>query len=454
MFRKFYDSKYTQIGAYVVLVTTIIIAISAFIDNVPYWFAILWDKIVWLVHSSKPIVIAFVAAYLLDPVADFFEKILENIRDSIAKLSNKSGDKSTNKNQNTKMSQSNSTKNGKNSKNSNGASVKNSSKTEKDIIDSDVQYNGKKSKKSVRGLAVLITVIVVLAVVSGMVSLLVISVTDNVKVVNFDDVTGLVTQYTKNIEKLQKPVMEALDKANIESAQIEAYIKDASKNVINWLKDSAQSAAKSISNITGMITSFFISMVIMIYILIDGKRISGYISKVAYAVFNEKQNNRIRGFINDADTVFSGYIRGQLMDASVMALLVSIGLSIIGVEYALIIGLFTGLGNLIPYVGPFFAYGGVIISSLLSWDLKTFIIAIIYLIVVQFVDGNIIGPRLLSSNVEVHPMLVVIFLLFGSSIGGLLGMLLAVPVGALIKVLFVRFIEKKLNDKGIVVEED
>lgn len=425
MFKKFYNAKYTQIGVYVVLFATIIYAISAFIDNVPYWAKMFWDKVVWVAQSSKPIVLAFVVAYLLDPVAGFIEANLERLRDRMLKVrQNRSSE--SNKNNVSKKS-----------------STKNKDKVKSAVNDKDVE------KKSCRGAAVLITVILVIALVSGMVSLLVISVTDNVKVVNLDDVTGLVNQYTKKIEKLQKPVMEALDKANIESSQIEQYIKDASNMVIDWLKGSAQSAAKSISNITGMITSFFISMVIMIYILIDGHRISNYISKVAYAMFNEKQNIKIRGFINDADTVFSGYIRGQLMDAFVMLLMVSIGLSIIGVEFALIIGLFTGLGNLIPYVGPFFAYGGVIISSILSWDTKTFIIAIIYLIVVQFVDGNIIGPRLLSSNVEVHPMLVVIFLLFGSAIGGLLGMLLAVPVGALIKVLFVRFVDKRLEDKGI-----
>ena len=107
---------------------------------------------------------------------------------------------------------------------------------------------------------------------------------------------------------------------------------------------------------------------------------------------------------------------------------------------------------MIPYVGPFIAYGGVIISSLIAGDMKTFIIAMIFLLVIQTVDGNIIGPKLLSNSIEVHPMLVVIFILFGSAIGGVLGMLLAVPVGALIKVLFVRFIDRKLKEKGFEEE--
>ena len=393
MLKKFYNSKYTQIGAYVVFVAAIIIAINSFIDNVPYFFTLLWDKVTWVISSSKPIVLAIVFAYLLDPVADMFENLLLKIK--------------------------------------------------------PLKKRCEKKKKSCRGGAVLLTVVTMLAVVSLVVTILVISVTDNVKVVNFDDVTDLVVQYKDTIEKLRKPVMDTLDKANIESSEIEKYIKDASNIILNWLSTGAQSAVRSISNITGIITSFFISLVIMIYLLADGKHITSYVSKVSYAIFNEKMNKKIRGFVKDVDTVFSGYIRGQLMDAFVMMTLVSIGLSIIGVEFAMLIGILTGLGNLIPYVGPFFAYGGVIVSSIMFWDPKTFIVAMIFLVVLQLIDGNVIGPKLLSSSVEVHPMLVVIFLLFGSAIGGLLGMLLAVPVGALIKVLFVRFIDKRLKEKNI-----
>ena len=83
MFKKFYNAKYTQIGVYIVLFATIIFAINAFIDNVPYWFDMLWDKIVWVAQSSKPIILAFVVAYLLDPVAGFIQKNLIKFKNRI-----------------------------------------------------------------------------------------------------------------------------------------------------------------------------------------------------------------------------------------------------------------------------------------------------------------------------------------------------------------------------------
>lgn len=137
------------------------------------------------------------------------------------------------------------------------------------------------------------------------------------------------------------------------------------------------------------------------------------------------------------------------MDAFVMMVLISIVLSVVGVKFAVVIGIFAGIGNLIPYVGPFVAYVSTALVCLLDSDWKKLVVAIILLLIVQTIDGNLIGPRLLSSSIHIHPLLVVVSLFFGSAIGGLLGMLLAVPVGALIKVLFNRMIDLNLKRRGI-----
>ena len=389
MLKKFYNSKYTQIGIYAVIVAAIIIAIYAFIDNVPYFFGLVWDKVAWILKHSKPIIIAVALAYLLDPIADFFENLYAKINFF------------------------------------------------------------KKKGKSTRPLAVITVIIILIAVISIVISLLVFSIPDWIKIANFDDLFVIVNQYKDNINNLYDKIMNALAKANIESEGIQEYIKEASMILVQKLSMGAQKTMSYISNISSFITTLFVSFVIMVYLLVDGKRVTGYLRKVSKALLNEKQNNKVRTFVNDVDTVFSGYIRGQFADAFVMMVMVGTGLSIIGVEFAVIIAILTGIGNLIPYVGPFIAYGGVIISSLLAGNMKTFIIAMIFLVIIQTVDGNIIGPKLLSNSIEIHPMLVVIFISFGSAIGGVLGMLLAVPVGALIKVLFVRFVDKRLAEKGI-----
>ncbi len=132
-----------------------------------------------------------------------------------------------------------------------------------------------------------------------------------------------------------------------------------------------------------------------------------------------------------------------------MFVVISITLSIVGVKYAIIIGALAGFGNLIPYVGPFIAYGSTIIVTLVSGDIKTLIIALIALFVVQTIDGNVINPKLLGNNVDVHPMLVVISLIIGQGAFGLLGMLFAVPVAALCKVIFEKLMGHLYESKGL-----
>ena len=398
MFKKFYNSKYTQISTYVIVVAAIIIAISAFIDNVPYFFGIVWDKVCWIVNHSKPIIVAVAFAYLLDPAVDIFEKLYGRARDKIKFIKNKN--------------------------------------------------------KSTRALAVLTVVLLVIVAISALISVLVFSITDNVKIASFDDIFFIVNQYKDMINDLYSKIMKALAKANIESSGIEEYIEDAAIFLVDMLSSGAQKAVKYISNISSFITNMVVSCVIIIYLLLDGKRVLNYLKKVCKALLNKKQYIGLRIFVNDVDTVFSGYIRGQFADAFVIMVLIGIGLSIIGVEFAILIAILAGLGNLIPYVGPFIAYGGVILSSILSGDMQTFIIAMIFLLVIQTIDGNVIGPKLLSNSIEVHPMLVVIFILFGSAIGGLMGMLFAVPVGALIKVIFVRFVDKRLAEKQLEEEDN
>jgi predicted PurR-regulated permease PerM len=182
--------------------------------------------------------------------------------------------------------------------------------------------------------------------------------------------------------------------------------------------------------------------------MIDGAMIKKFVSKVGKALLSEKSNKRISRFIEDVDHVFSGYIRGQLTDAVVMMILISLTLSVVGVKFAFLIGIIAGIGNLVPYLGPFIAYGGSAIVCLINGQYSELLIAVIALFIVQTLDGNIIQPKLLSQSIQIHPVLVIISLIFGNAIGGLLGMLLAVPVGALIKVLFVRYIDYRLEKKN------
>ena len=160
-------------------------------------------------------------------------------------------------------------------------------------------------------------------------------------------------------------------------------------------------------------------------------------------VFPEKTIAWVKEMIHDADRCFSGYIRGQAMDAVLVGVTVSIIFSIMGMKYAVVIGLLTGIGNLIPYVGPILGYGSVLFINLMNWNPQMLVTGLVVLLVVMTIDGNVINPRLLAGSIEVHPLLVVASLLAGGAIGGILGMLLAVPIGAFVKLQFEKWLAKK-----------
>ena len=189
----------------------------------------------------------------------------------------------------------------------------------------------------------------------------------------------------------------------------------------------------------GLATAFF-ALIFSVYFLLDMPKLKDYWGKVFGIILPNKVKSTLDTLIKDADKVFSGYIRGQAIDAFMIGVVVSIVFSIIGIQYAIVIGLLIGLGNLIPYMGPIVGYSSIVIVGIATSDYKSMIIAAIALLIIQAIDGNLIYPKLLSTSVNIHPMIVIISLTVGASIGGLAGMIVAVPTGALIKVWFERLI--------------
>lgn len=381
------NAKYTTIAIYVIATAVIIYCLSLVARNAPIILYGIMEGLTWVVKVTKPIVLGFVFAYLLNPIVNFFEKQYKKV------------------------------------------SIR------------------KKPLRKCRSLSVLTTILIVVLFVVGIISLLVFTVTDQLRLANFDDIFVLADSYKIYFDNFYFSVLDKLENLNIQSEEISNYINSGITYVLNASKSMVLSVVASVTNISSYFTTFIFSFIISIYFMIDGELIKDYINKVGKALMNDKWNKRIHGFIVDADTVFSGYIRGQLMDALVMMGAISLSLSVIGVKFGLIIGVLAGIGNLIPYCGPFVAYAATILVCLLNGQFKELIIALIVLLIIQTIDGNVIAPKLLSNSIEIHPVLVIIFLIFGSAIGGLLGMLLAVPVGALIKLLFVRFIDHQLEKK-------
>jgi predicted PurR-regulated permease PerM len=143
-----------------------------------------------------------------------------------------------------------------------------------------------------------------------------------------------------------------------------------------------------------------------------------------------------------ADVAVGGYIRGQLLITLCIGILIFIGLSIVGVPLALAISFLAALFNLVPYLGPIV---GMIPAVILGFTVSplTALFAVVVFVVANQIEGNVLGPYILSKSTNLHPVTVLLAILVGAGLFGLLGALLAVPVSALLKVVLEEYLLKR-----------
>ncbi|MBN2404622.1 MAG: AI-2E family transporter [Coriobacteriia bacterium] len=187
----------------------------------------------------------------------------------------------------------------------------------------------------------------------------------------------------------------------------------------------------------GFLLNVFLAFVVGFWILKD----MSIIKEEFVALAGPKRREDASEVASRVSRVLSGYMRGQLIISAATATVVAIGLSIIGVPYALVLGLIAGILNIVPYVGPFLSY---IISAIVAVFVSptTAVLAVVIGVAAQQVTDMFITPRVMSEQVDLHPLLVIFSLLAGSALFGFIGLLVAIPVAAVAKGLFVYYFEK------------
>lgn len=162
-------------------------------------------------------------------------------------------------------------------------------------------------------------------------------------------------------------------------------------------------------------------------------------SRFVCSLFPAGRNDRVARLLEHLGTAIGGYFRGAFLDGLIVAILTYIGMMVIGVNYALVLGIFAGLMELVPMVGPLLS-GALIILVALIQSPTTALIAIVFVIILQQIEGNILVPNIMRSQTDVSPLLGLFAIFVGSSLGGLLGALLAIPIAAALRVLVLQVI--------------
>lgn len=263
--------------------------------------------------------------------------------------------------------------------------------------------------------------------------------------------TELFNRFPNYISLTNEYIIKILDELNFPGKiTIVNYIKNTlmeySTNY-NSYSNSLISFSVSIAiNLGYYILNFFLGIIISIYMLNEKENIKIYAKKVIYALFKEHISDNIIDFGRETTFIFTQFIMGKFIDSIIVATLCFVGLLVFNFKYALLISLIVGITNMIPYFGKFIA---MFIASFLTFldspDRALWIS--IFIFVVQQLDGLFITPKILSDKIGLTPLMVIFAIIIGGNFGGILGLFISVPCLALFKVVFNKFIEKKLKIK-------
>ena len=214
---------------------------------------------------------------------------------------------------------------------------------------------------------------------------------------------------------------------NIQSTiqQLNLSYVDILQNILNSVTNSLGSVLSAVVN-TLMI--LIMTPIFLVYFLMDGHKLLPMLERTVL----KRDKLNISSLLTNLNATVARYISGISIDALIIGALAYIGYSVIGLKYALVFAIFSSLANLIPYVGPSIGLIPMVITYAFT-DPQKMVAALIYMLIIQQVDGNILYPRIVGGVMKVHPITIMVLLLLSSNIYGVLGMIVAIPTYSILK---------------------
>ncbi len=239
---------------------------------------------------------------------------------------------------------------------------------------------------------------------------------------------------TVAVQKIEKLASSAGYQVDLSRDSIVDYIKlhasDLSSGVLKSLTNGLKISFVEVSKWLLTILNLFLIPLFFFYVINDYEKISKEISSFIPSYIKPK----LKHYLDLTNIVLSGYIRGQLMVALALSILYAIGLSIIGLKFGLLIGILSGLISIIPYAGFSIGFISAIVVGLANnSSTSQFLGIIIVFFIVQMMEGFIITPKLVGNKVGLSAFLTMLALIIGGNLFGIIGMLIAIPLAAIIK---------------------
>ncbi|MBN1622388.1 MAG: AI-2E family transporter [Endomicrobiales bacterium] len=210
-------------------------------------------------------------------------------------------------------------------------------------------------------------------------------------------------------------------------------VESGTRKVLQFLEKEISEIPSYILQIFSLFSLFILIPFVTFFLLLGGRDTVDRF----FDIIPSRHVETVLGLISEADEILGKYIRGQITESAVVGILTIIGLLILNIDYAIIIGIVAGLLNMIPYAGPVVGAIPAILVGFLKYQSITMIIGIIIVFaIVQFIDNNVLKPLIVSKGVKLGPVAMIFSIMAGAKIYGILGMLIAIPMACIIKVTF------------------
>ena len=227
-----------------------------------------------------------------------------------------------------------------------------------------------------------------------------------------------------------------------------SYLQDAAKSIGNIVYENLPGFANFLSGLTTAVGSFLFGMFLSIYMLFDKENLLARVKKTVYTLFRKGTATRVVLFCRETNETVGSFINGKILDSFIIGVMCYVVFLIFKIPFAGLFAVITGLFNIIPMFGPII---GAFINGflLLIVSPNQLILFIILIIVIQQIDGNIIGPRILGKVTGLSGFWVMVALTVGSGLFGLWGMILAVPVFTVLYRGFGKLVNTSLDGSGM-----
>lgn len=307
-------------------------------------------------------------------------------------------------------------------------------------------------KRLVRILSLIVTYIIFLAILSLFFGTVIPQISDSIITLKDKIMGGYLTAAQTWIETqlAENPILSS-DFFTEQLEQLSEYVSD----FIDWIYNNINNIVSSVTSFAASfateIKNILLGVIFAIYFLLFKENLLAQITKFFRALLSERAYSRAEHYVKVTDRTFGGFINGKLLDSLIIGILCFVIMSIFRMPYAPLISMIVGITNVIPFFGPFIgAIPSTFIVLIADPSMTLWFILLVFLL--QQLDGNIIGPKILGDFVGLNALWVIISITVMGGLFGVFGMFLGVPTFAVIYYIVKELTEKKLDAKGMPVE--